>query len=258
MDTFSREDLANGKTTAETQTDDEAVEVADETADEVEAGDEPAATRSTSGRIELEDTDVKFSQPPAYAPASDAPMPDLADDDIAFDNDKYRTKMKTWVDQQASSAAERAVQEVQRARSVAEMRSHVEAEVKKFTKDHPDFETVVGKNPVLAQNQLHPEAGAAVAADRNVAAILYHFGKNPQYAIQVARMPLAQQLVAVGHLKQKIAMQQRTTRTERDAPQRQTITRKAPVTRDQQMSTSVAEMAQQSRGRKAKSRFYGR
>ena len=59
-------------------------------------------------------TDDQTSAAAAAAPSveKDEPMPDLADADIAFDNDKYRAKMQKWSRDQAKIAAREIVREM--------------------------------------------------------------------------------------------------------------------------------------------------
>ena len=125
------------------------------------------------------------------------PMPDLSDEDIGFDNDKYRAKMKAWVAKTSSQAARAAVREVTGADAAQRAMAAVETKVETFAKDHADFDTVVRKNKVLAQNPLGPDAGLMIQESDFTAELLYQFGKDPGLAIRTARMTPRQQVAQV-------------------------------------------------------------
>src|SRR6266850_1512069 len=99
-------------------------------------------------------TDTQTAAAKAPPVVEDEPMPDLADADIAFDNDKYRAKMQKWSRDQAKIAAREIVREMTGADEAARRRTAVEEKIEKFAKVTPDYEAVVTKNPVLAANQL--------------------------------------------------------------------------------------------------------
>jgi hypothetical protein len=138
------------------------------------------------------------------APVEDTPMPDMADADINFDADKYRTKMQKWVKDQVKSGTAQALREATGVDRAEKVRSEVEQKCTTFAKEHPDFEKIVTKNPVLAQNQLAPDAGFAVAQSEHTADLLYQFGKDAGLAIRVARQSPAQQLLTIGRMIEKI------------------------------------------------------
>ena len=141
----------------------------------------------------------------------DEPMPDLADPDIAFDNDKYRAKMQKWSRDQAKIAAREIVREMTGADEAAKRRANVEQRIQEFAKTHPDYEKVVTKNPVLAANQLCPDAGIAVAQSEHVARILYKFGQDAPLAIRTAKQSPAQQLITVGKIIAQIEAEDAAT-----------------------------------------------
>lgn len=232
--TFTREDLAS-PTTDETV--DEPTETADEIADEAEA--EPVAARASTPVASVEDLEDDFGEPTA-----DEPMPDMADPDIQFDTDKYRTKMARHVAVQA----ERAVARVR-------TRKRIEEKVARFAKDHPDFEQVVNKNPVLAANQLGPDAAVTVARSPYTAELLYRFGKDNELAVRVAKMSPAQQVLTVVNMIRDIKDEKRAATTAR--PQRQTA-RKGPASREEQLAAkdSMTTFAATSRGSRFAGRFY--
>jgi hypothetical protein len=134
----------------------------------------------------------------------DAPMPDMSDDDVAFDNDKYRAKMQKWSKDQAKIAARELIREMTGADEATKRRALVEERIEKFAKANPDYKKVVSENPVLAANQLAPDAGIAVAQSEHVARILYEFGKDTALAIRTAKQSPAQQLIQVGKMIAKI------------------------------------------------------
>ena len=139
--------------------------------------------------------------PPAV---EDEPMPDLSDPDIAFDNDKYRAKMKKWTKDQAALTARQIVQEMTGQSEAVKRRAKVEEEIKEFAKTHKDYTAVVTNNPVLAQHQLCPDAGAALAQSGYVGELLYEFGKDTALAIRTAKMSPAQQCMQVGRMIERI------------------------------------------------------
>jgi hypothetical protein len=130
----------------------------------------------------------------------DAPMPDLADPDIAFDNDKYRTKMAKWIDDRA----EQKLRALKRADEAAQRRRKVETEIEEFAKATPDYKKVVTENPVLAANQLSPEAASAVVQSGFAGRLLYEFGKDPALAVRTAKQSPLQQVVTVGEILAKV------------------------------------------------------
>jgi hypothetical protein len=134
----------------------------------------------------------------------DEPMPDLADADIAFDNDKYRAKMQKWSRDQAKIAAREIIRETTGANEAAKRRAAVEKNIEEFAKTHKDYKAVVTDNPVLAANQLAYDAGSAVAQSEHVARILYEFGKDTALAIRTAKQSPAQQLITIGKIIAKI------------------------------------------------------
>jgi hypothetical protein len=134
----------------------------------------------------------------------DEPMPDMADADVAYDNDKYREKMAKWVKTQGRIEARRALREEQGVSTATRVRQDVESKCEAFAKDHPDFKTVVTDNPVLRENQLSVDAGAMVTQSEYTADILYMFGQDTPLAIRVAKMTPAQQGAEIGRMIDKI------------------------------------------------------
>ncbi len=130
----------------------------------------------------------------------DEPMPDMADADVAFDNDKYRAKMQKWTKNQVKIATREAVREITGADEAQKRRAAVEEKITKFAKATPDYKAVVTENPVLAQHQLCPDAGIAVAQSEYTARLLYKFGKDTALAIRTAKQSPAQQCITIGKL----------------------------------------------------------
>ena len=149
-------------------------------------------------------------KPAEVAPVSappveeDEPMPDLSDDDVAFDNDKYRAKMAKWIDKRADKRAAQTLRALTGEREAAKRRAVVEERIEKFAMAHPDYKKVVTENPVLAANQLAPDAGIAVAQSEHVGRILYEFGKDPSLAVRTAKQSPAQQLITIGKMIARI------------------------------------------------------
>ena len=152
----------------------------------LKAGGKPTAAQSAAA-----------GAPPVV---EDEPMPDLADADIAFDNDKYRAKMKKWTKDQAALTARQIVQEMTGQTEAAKRRAKAEEEIQEFAKTHKDYTAVVTNNPVLARHQLCPDAGAAVARSGYVGELLYEFGKDTALATRTAKMTPADQCIQVGKM----------------------------------------------------------
>jgi hypothetical protein len=152
-------------------------------------------------------TETQTAAAAAPPVVEDEPMPDLSDPDIAFDNDKYRAKMQKWSRDQAKIAAREILREATGADEAAKRRALVEDRIEKFAKENPDYKKVVTENPVLAANQLSPDAGIAVAQSEHVARILYEFGKDTALAIRTAKQSPAQQLITIGKMIAKIELE---------------------------------------------------
>jgi hypothetical protein len=271
MGTFTREELNNrGQSAAEEieeeaaadevveADDDGALSAAMEAADKAIREGAPTRTRPTAEQAEAVqraavESALEVDDEEIPDLGVEMPMPDMSDPDVDYDNERLRAKTTKWVD----SVINRKI-------TVTKLRADVESKVAEFAKIHPDFATVVTNNTELAKYQLHPIAGAAAAASKDVGAMLYAFGKDIAYAKRVASLPLPQQLIEIGKLKARVAAQGRpaaaatVSRTDKGDGQRPTITRKAPLSREEQLSgkSSMAEIARQSRAKKQNSRFY--
>ena len=211
------------------------------------------------------------SAPPVV---EDEPMPDLADPDIAFDNDKYRAKMSKWIDDRADKRAEQKLRALTGQSEAAKRRAEVEAKCREFAKTHKDYDAVVTKNKVLAENQLGPDAGAAVAQSDHVARLLYEFGRDPALAIRTAKQSAAQQCITVGKMIAKIEAEtaptsgskQNGSKPDAQTGQKKSITQAPPpprpttgggsgVKRDQlDPNMSMDDFARQHRGSKQSAR----
>ncbi len=146
----------------------------------------------------------------------DEPMPDLADADIAFDNDKYRAKMQKWTKDQAAISARQIVREMVGASEAKKQNAIVDEKVKEFSKTHPDYKKVVSENPILAANQLCPDAGIAVIRSPYTARLLYMFGKDTALAIRTAKQSPAEQLLTVGEMIAEIKFEDRTSKSKQN------------------------------------------
>jgi len=184
------------------------------------------------GKPTTAQTAAAASAPPVV---EDEPMPDLADPDIAFDNDKYRAKMQKWTKAQAAIAAREIVREMSGQNEAVQRRAVVEKRIEEFAKTHKDYDAVVTKNPVLAQNQLCPDAGIAVAQSEHVGRILYEFGKDTALAIRTAKQSPAQQCITIGKLIAKIEAEgatsgskQNGSRPDAQTGQKKSITKAPP------------------------------
>ena len=141
--------------------------------------------------------------PPAPEPPLE-PMPDLSDEDVAYDNDKYRSKMASWLDKRDARNRKAVVAEISGTTKAQAIHDGVISKVTTFMKDHPDYKTVVMENPILAANQLGPDAGQLVAESPYTAELLYRFGKDDDLAIRIARMPPREQCKLIGRLEDEI------------------------------------------------------
>ena len=262
-DTFTRDDLNRVEEEIEEVAEEleEAEEVEAEEVEETEADDDLDAA-ITRLRGDAGERATRTEAPAAAAPPAeevDEPMPDLADPDIAFDTDKLRTKMKAWVVKNSERAAVQAVMRVRDSNAAAKAMQNVEKKVTRFAKDHADFDTVVRKNKILAQNPLGPDAGTLIQESEFTAELLYQFGKDTNLAVRTARMTPREQVAQITRMIVALENGKRTTRTS-EGGQRQTLTRKGPLTREQQLGgkSSMNDIAAQHRAKIKGSRFYNK
>lgn len=141
------------------------------------------------------------------------PMPSMSDPDVVFDDDKYREKMAKWVKANGRAEARAMFQQLTGATEVQRLEADVNAKVEAYIKEDPEFIDVVTKNPVLKANQLAPEAGNAVARSPYTAEILMKFGRDLPFAIRVAKMPVAQQLVVIGEMIAEVKAEKKAAGT---------------------------------------------
>lgn len=175
-------------------------------------------------RARLAALENKGAPAAAVAPPAaevDEPMPDMADEDVNFDTDKYRVKMQKWVKTQVKQGTVAAVREITNGDSEKKVYADLDAKCDAFAKTHPDFKKTVTDNRVLAENQLAKDAGLAVARSEHAAEMLYRFGKDTAHAIRVARMSPAEQLLAVGEMLAEIKAEKKAGMT---APGKTTTT----------------------------------
>jgi hypothetical protein len=154
---------------------------------------------------------------PVFAEEKDEPMPDMSDADIAFDNDKYRTKMAAWVKAQGRIEARRELRAAAETQAQRSVNASVEAKIAEFEKAHPDFKEKVRENQTLAAHKLHPFAGRAVLKSEYTADLLYAFGEDTAMAIRVAQMDPEDQISTINDMVAKI-------KAEKKAPVKTTTT----------------------------------
>lgn len=144
------------------------------------------------------------AEPDNAAAADDDPMPDLSDADVNFDTDKLRAKTAKWVDKRIAQGTQRVVKEITGQSAAEKLEAEVNAKLNTFAASHSDWETKVGKNPVLIQNQLSQVASLVIAKSEHTADILYAFGNDSALAIRTAKQVPEQQLVTIGKIVAKI------------------------------------------------------
>lgn len=144
------------------------------------------------------------AEPDNAAVADDDPMPDLSDADVNFDTDKLRAKTAKWVDKRIAQGTQRVVKEITGQSAAEKLEAEVNAKLNTFAASHSDWETKVGKNPVLIQNQLSQVASLVIAKSEHTADILYAFGNDSALAIRTAKQVPEQQLVTIGKIVAKI------------------------------------------------------
>jgi len=128
------------------------------------------------------------------------PMPDMSDEDVQFDNDKYREKMAKWSKANARAEARAMFQEMTGATQAQQLVTEVHAKVEAYKQEHPEFEEIVTNNQTLKANQLAAVAGLRVAKSPYTAEILMHFGNDVPYAVRVAKMSPDEQLMEIGEI----------------------------------------------------------
>ena len=141
---------------------------------------------------------------PAFVEEKDEPMPDMADEDVAFDNDKFRSKMSNWVKTQGRIEARRELRAAAEAQANRSISASLETKVEAFEKEHPDFKQKVRENKQLAAHQLHPFAGRKVMKSEYTADLLYQFGNDLPLAIRTARMDPEDQVSVIDDMIAKI------------------------------------------------------
>lgn len=148
---------------------------------------------------------------PAFVEEKDAPMPDMTDEDIAFDNDKYRVKMAAWVKAQGRIEARRELRAAAEAQSRNSVNASIETKIAVFEKDHPDFAQKVRTNKTLASHQLHPFAGRLVGKSEYTADLLYQFGSDTAMAVRVAQMDPEDQISHINDMIAKLKATKKAT-----------------------------------------------
>lgn len=173
---------------------------------------------------------------PAFVEEKDEPMPDMSDEDIAFDNDKYRVKMAAWVKAQGRIEARRELRAASEAQSRNSVNASIETKIAAFEKDHPDFAQKVRTNKTLASHQLHPFAGRLVGKSEYTADLLYQFGSDTAMAVRVAQMDPEDQISHINDMIAKIKAKKATVKTSTTATgaqpgQKKSITQAPPPPR---------------------------
>jgi hypothetical protein len=150
---------------------------------------------------------------PAVVEEKDEPMPDVSDEDVGYDNDKYRTKMAAWVKKQGRIEARREMQAEAIAQARKSATATIETKVAAFEKTHPDFDVKVRKNRALLapEAQLHPVAGGLMVKSEYTADLLYAFGSDTAMALRVAKMDPDDQVLAVNDMIAKIKAEKKAT-----------------------------------------------
>ena len=136
----------------------------------------------------------------AAAPVKAGPMPKISDPDINYDEEKFEQRMASWIDARAEQSVASRIQKTSAQQEQARLRESVNAKVAIYAAEHPDFETVALKNPVLAKNQLAEVASLAIARSPHTAEILHAFGKDTDMAVRTAKLAPADQLLEVGRI----------------------------------------------------------
>jgi hypothetical protein len=168
---------------------------------------------ATELRELLKARDTKAAPAPVAPPAEKpSRMPRLEDEDIGFDADKLEVKMQEWIRSESRKAAAETLRETTQKSDTQKTVDAFNERLTTFAADHADFETVVLKNPVLNANQLSKEASAALVKSPLSADIMYHFGQNPDLAIEVAKLPVAEQLLRLGEISAEVKASKASTK----------------------------------------------
>ena len=151
--------------------------------------------------------------PTAAAPVAPtvAPDPEPNLETMNYDLEAFNTAHKAWVQRQIDFGVKQKLQEerAKQEKTAAEqealtVRAGFEERAEKFAATHTDFKAVI-LNPALPQ--LHPRAAGAMVRSDQSAAILYHLGKNPDFAARVARMTPDQQVMQIGRIEGIVSSQ---------------------------------------------------
>jgi hypothetical protein len=151
--------------------------------------------------------------PPAVVSDDPGPIPDMSDEDVAFDSDKYRAKMQEWSTKNARYQARVIIREMTGAAQAQSLAEQVNTKVETYAKEHPEFQEVVTNNPVLRANQLAQDAGLAVARSAYTPELLMKFGQDPAFAIRVAKLSPADQLLVVGEMIADVKAEKKAGKT---------------------------------------------
>lgn len=129
----------------------------------------------------------------------DRPAPTL--DQFGFDQAKWSKAQNEWISEQADLRVNHALQKHQQQEQQQSVMDTYMSNVESFKKDHPDFDLVTS-NPRLPA--LDRVAAAMVLSSDASAALTYHLAGHPEEATRIARLPSAQQALAIGRLEADI------------------------------------------------------
>ena len=121
-----------------------------------------------------------------------APMPQLDDEDIGYDQSKYQAKLAEWMHNQsvrATQAAELQRQQAIQQRSQEELNRQTmeqhQLREESFSIDHPDYRQVIS-DPSFVQAK---HVAQAAVMSENGPALGYHLAKNPEIAAELNALP---------------------------------------------------------------------
>lgn len=152
-------------------------------------------------------------EPEKPAPVAEVKAKTLAD--FEFDEAKYQTYLYEQVEQRATSAAERKLNESQ-AKIEAERRAQTfrqrEAEFSKTTPDYAQVAHFAPIGPAMAQALMALEAGPQLA---------YHLGKNPEIALRLNELPPTVAAFELGEINARL-------KAEREKAKASTVSKAPP------------------------------
>jgi hypothetical protein len=216
---------------SEPEEDEVVVTIGDEPVAEPEAEDKSAPKwvkdlrkdhREAQRRIRELEAQVQASQPKVKT-IEVGPEPSLDDDDIDYDQDKFKAKWRAWSERksQADRAAEdqRAAEKAQQDEWQARLNAYADHKSKLKVKDYEDAEVAVQSSFDVTQQ------GIIVQGADNPALVVYALGKNPAKAKELSSIKDPIKFTyAVAKLEAQLKVQNRKSAP---APER-TISGSAP------------------------------